>query len=253
MSGVDSGSLPLAAAGFMPTDANGAIAAGTEDFNDDGAVDSTPVSFAGNFAALAGGRSVLSLTGFMNGSPNLQVGNYNFAAYPFTSNGVTGVILLEVDGPSASSITSGVAYVQTSTSLAASSGYGLNLSAVNLSSGTGEIEEDDIAEFTTTTSNSFNGLADFSDEGNFTYKQPFDGSYSPGATGQYIATTTTNSFNFNIYVVNDATFLIMETDNNQIGTGIFELQNASGSPGSQPAIALLRTAAQAHALRRQPK
>jgi hypothetical protein len=251
MAGADTSNLPLASAGFMPTNASGAITAGTEDFNDDGVTDPSPVSFSGNFAPFVGGRSVLSLANFVNGNPNLTVGNYLFAAYPFNSNGVTGVFLLDIDGLGATSVTSGVAYLQTGTTLAASSGYGMNLSAFNLGNGTGMFEEDDIAEFTST-SNTLNGLVDFSDEGNFTFKQPFTGNYTPGVTGQYIATTT-NAFNFNIYVVNSATFLTLETDQNQIGTGIFELQNASGSPGAQPGISMVRTAAQAHAARRRPK
>jgi hypothetical protein len=249
MSGSDSGGAPLSVAGFMPV-SGGAITGGAEDFNDLGVIDSAPVIFSGGFSALTGGRSQLSLATFVNGAANDVPGNYLFAAYPFSSNGVTGVQLLEIDGL----VTSGVAYVQSGTTLAPSQGYGFNLSAINLGNGSGAFEEDDIAEFQTT-STAFNpGIVDLNDEGQTTYKQAFSGTYSAVTTGEYTATTTEagNPFvNFSFYAVNGSTFLVLELDSTQIGTGIFELQNASTSPGAEPGISMLRTPAQAHALRRK--
>jgi len=247
MSGVDSGDNPLSVAGFMPV-SSGTITGGAEDFNDAGAIDSTPVSFSGSFSALTGGRSQLSVATFVNGAANDVPGSYLFAAYPFSSNGVTGVQLLEIDGL----LTSGVAYLQSSTTLAASQGYGLNLSAVNVSNGAGAFfEEDDIAEFQATSSSFTPGIVDINDESSGTsYKQAFSGTYTAVTTGEYTATTTEagNPFvNFNFYAVNGSTFLLLEIDSGQIGTGIFELQNATGSPGAEPGISMVRSPAQAHA------
>ena len=246
MSGVDSVDNPLSVAGFMPV-SGGTIAGGAEDFNDNGFIDSTPVIFSGGFSALTGGRSQLGLNAFVNGATNDVAGSYTFAAYPFSSNGVTGVQLLEIDG----GLTAGAAYLQTGTTLAASQGYGLNLSAVNTTSGPGAFfEEDDIAEFQATNNSFTPGIVDINDEFSGTsYRQPFTGTYSSITTGEYTATTTEagNGFvSFALYAVNGSTFILLETDTNQIGTGIVELQNASGSPGAEPGISMARSAAQAH-------
>jgi hypothetical protein len=51
-------------------------------------------------------------------------------------------------------------------------------------------------------------------------------------------TATTTSFDFDFYVVNSSTFLLLVTNaqTGKIGTGIFELQNAAGSPGAGPGV-----------------
>ncbi len=122
---------PVDSGGWL-TNSSAAITAGLEDFNDGVSV-SQANSVTGNISGVSGGRSVLSLSGFVNGAPNNIPGNYRFAAYPFTfgGGGGSGMQLLEIDGLG---ITSGAAYAQTSATLAASQGYGLNLSApLNLS------------------------------------------------------------------------------------------------------------------------
>ena len=156
--------LPIDSGGWL-TNSSATITAGLEDFND-GASVSQANSVSGSISAVSGGRSVLSLSGFVNGAANNTPGNYTFAAYPFTfSGGGTGIQLLEIDGLG---FTSGPAYAQTSTSLAASQGYGLNLSALNLNevgvNQIARIEEDDIAEFTATTSG-LSGLVDLNTGG----------------------------------------------------------------------------------------
>lgn len=254
MAGFDTSGSPLGAGGFLPTSSGGTITAGMEDFNDGGNVDAAPVTVGGSFGPLTGGRSVLSLTGFVNGAANDVPGNYTFAAYPFTSNGVTGVQLLEIDSGITNAITAGTAFLQTSTSLAASQGYGFSLSAINAGNGTGAFEEDDIAEFTTTGSG-FTGIVDINDEGGLSFDQAFSSStYNPpdsSGRGTAITTEHGNAFvSYNFYVVNGSTVLLLETDSNQIGTGIFELQNGSGSPGAQPGISMFRPAVPAHAAMR---
>jgi hypothetical protein len=256
MSGSDGTGLPVSVAGFMPLDGNSNVTSGAlEDFNDNGTV-GLGGSFGGGFSALAGGRSVLTLTGFQNGSTNDIAGTYVFAAYPFTSNGVTGMELLEIDGLG---VTSGTAYVQTGTDFAASQGYGLNVSAVNtsqISSGS-EFEEDDIAEFTATSSTAFSGIEDVSDEGiSFFYDQSLSGAIAAGPTGEFAVTINANNnfnlFTFNLYAVNDSTFLVLETDGAQIGTGVVEIQNSSATPGGEPGIIHPQARPGAHvALRRR--
>jgi hypothetical protein len=238
---------PLALGGLMPVGAGSSIAAGgVEDFNDGGNVNED-TTFAGGFTALTGGRSVLSLTGFVNGAANDIAGTYSFAAYPFTSNGVSGFELLEIDGLG---VTSGAAFIQTSTTFAASQGYGLNLGGINVTGGAGAyFEEDDIAEFQTTSS-SYSGIVDVNDEGMTSFKQTLAGSYAAAGTGRFTATTT-KFFNFNFYPVDASTFLLLETDAGQIGAGIIELQNASGSAGPEPGLSIVRSAARAHAVLRR--
>jgi hypothetical protein len=240
MSGGDTSGLPLGIGGFIPLDSNSNIlAGGLEDFNDGGTFNQN-TSFTGGFSPLTNGRSVLTLSNFENGDTNEIAGTYTFAAYPFTSNGVTGVELLEIDQETqANEITSGVAYVQTGTTFAASQGYGLDLSAINIASGEGEFEEDDIAEFTSS-STGFTGILDINDEGSTTPQQSLSGTYSAAAAGYYNVTINQTDYDletFNLYAVNDSTFLMLEIDPGQIGTGAVEIQNATAAPGGIPGIA----------------
>jgi hypothetical protein len=230
---------PIEMGGYL-TNAGGIVTTGLEDVNDGGApFQSTTVS--GTIPALAGGRSVLTLNNFINGGLNGAPGTYAFAAYPFTSNGVTGFQLLEIDG---AGITSGAAFVQTGTTLAGSQGYGLNLSALN-SAG----EEDDIAEFVTT-STGFSGLLDVndvSDQGSLGFQQPLNGSYTAADSTGRGTFTTTNFFNGNFYVVDSSTFLILETDTSQVGLGVVELQGTpAASAAARSVVSALRPAARAH-------
>jgi hypothetical protein len=238
LAGENTSGRPLDSGGWL-TNSSAGITAGLEDFNDGVAV-SQANSVSGNISAVSGGRSVLSLSGFVNGAPNNMPGNYRFAAYPFTfGGGGSGMQLLEIDGLG---ITSGAAYAQTSTTLAASQGYGLNLSGLNLNEvGLNEIigiEEDDIAEFTTTT----NGLSGFVDinpgGGMLTFDKALTGSFPTPVDSNGRGTATTTPFDFDFYVVNSSTVLLLVTDT-QIGTGIFELQNAAGTPGAEPGVSRL--------------
>jgi hypothetical protein len=229
MAGFDTIGFPMAMGGFLPVSSSATIAAGVEDFND-GGTPGTGTSVGGSFTPLTGGRSVLTITGFVNGAPNDVAGSYNFAAYPFVSNGITGIQLLDIDS---GLLTSGVAYAQSGTSVAASQGYALNLSALNFG-GSSLFEEDDIAEFITT-STAFSGAVDLNDEpvllsNPLNFKQALNGTYSVDGTGRGIATS--NFFNFNLYVVNSSTALIFETDSTQAGTGVMELQGNGSSPGA---------------------
>jgi len=251
MAGFDTSFFPMAMGGFLPVSSSATIAAGVEDFNDAGVI-GTGTSVGGSFTPLTGGRSVLLLTGFVNGAPNDVAGSYNFAAYPFVSNGITGIQLLDID---TGLLTSGVAYAQSATSVAASQGYALNLSALNFGSSS-LFEEDDIAEFITT-STSFSGAADLNDEpvvlsNPLNFKQALRGTYSVDGTGRGIATSSL--FNFNLYVVNSSTALLFETDVTQSGTGVMELQGNGASPGAIKAPgSLLRAPVSPHLARHLAK
>ncbi len=255
MSGLDtlSSPFPLAVGGTFPVDANSnVLGGGFEDYNDGGAVNQD-TSFGGGFSAISGGRSVLTLTSFVNGAANDVAGTYTFAAYPFTSNGVAGIQLMEIDSSVVNGVTSGAAFVQTSTAQPGNQGYGLDLSAINIGNGPGSFfEEDDIAEFVSS-SGGFNGIVDINDEGSLSFDQSLSGSYP--AAGSATTTEHGNTFvSYNFYPVNATTFLLLEIDGNQVGTGIFEQQNASGSPGAaQPGISMLHTMVVPHAAMRHKK
>jgi len=244
--------LPIDSGGWLTYDPP-IIDAGLEDFNNPaGSVDQAD-AVSGSFSAVSGGRSVLSLGNFLNSLAN-TLGNYSFAAYPFTfsGGGGTGIQLLEIDGLG---ITSGVAYAQTSTTLAASQGYGLNVSALTLNElnkTIGTIEEDAIAEFTTTTSG-LSGFVDFNSPGMLAFDQTLTGSFPATVDNKGRGTATTKYFGFNYYVVNGSTFLLLVNDLNLFGTEIFELQNAAGSPGAESGVAPLHPAFHAHAARQQKK
>jgi hypothetical protein len=251
LAGFDASSLPMALGGTFPLDtASNVLGGGLEDFNDNGAV-GQDTSFGGGFSALSGGRSVLSLTTFVNGAANDLANTYTFAAYPFVSNGVNGIYLLENDG---AGVTIGAAFVQTGTTLAGSQGYGLNLSATNLNNGPGTFfEEDDIAEFVTTSS-SFSGFVDINDEFSTSPQQALSGSSTAADSNGRGTFTTTNFVNGNYYVVDSSTYLILETDTNQVGIGVFELQGTpAASAAARSVVSALRPAVRGHAAWRRLK
>lgn len=253
MAGFDDSSLPIGEGGWLNIGSNGTISTALEDFNDGGTVPSTPFSPTGGFSPLSGGRSVLSFTAFVNGAANFVAEPYSFAAYPFTYSGGSGVQLLEIDN---AGITSGALYPQSSTALAAAN-YGFNLSAVNFSNGPGELfEEDDIAQFLTTSSG-FSGAVDLNDEATLSFDKSLTGSFpnSPAidANGRGVATTT-NYFNFTFYAVDASTFLVLEIDPGQTGIGTFQSQGAiSTGSAARPVASLLRPMIHPHGALKKKK
>jgi len=205
---------PFTAAGLIVTDGAGTVTnASAEDINDVG-VAAEVTGTTGSYTASTGGRSELTLTNFANGN-NGGVGNYLFAAYP--SSG--GTQLLEIDN---AGVTAGVAYPQTSTTLA-SGVYGFNLTAINIS---GSFEEDAIAQFTNA-GGTFTGLIDFNDQGSGTsFGLSFGSTFAADGTvpGRGVITPTNNAFNLVSYVIDDSTSVFVEVDNSQIGLGSFALQ-----------------------------
>jgi hypothetical protein len=224
---------PIATGGFMTSDGAGNFTGGVEDVNNNGAV--TQGAFTGAAAAggSVGGRVLVNLTGFV---PATQ-----WVVYP--SSG--GLLMLETDFLN---LSLGTAYAQSSQTIGATQNYGLNLGAFNTS---GDFEEDDIAQFATT-STGFTGIVDINDDtalseeslsGNYTVDSP--------ATGRGEATTTAGGstfVSFDFYVVDSSTVLLLETDSNQIGTGTFVLQSASGGVAQATArVPIIRPSARSHA------
>jgi len=217
-------SAPVAVGGFMTSDGTGNFTGGVEDANNNGAVTQEQFSGAAASGGSVGGRVLVNLSGF---SPSTQ-----WVFYP--SSG--GLLMLESDSLNTML---GAAYAQTSQTIAASQNYAFNLSADNTSAG---LEEDDIAQFTTTSS-ALSGVVDINDDAALSFAQSLSGTYtldSP-ATGRGEATTTANGggfVSFNFYVVNSSTVLVLETDNNQIGSGIFQFQTAPSGQVAQSHVAL---------------
>jgi len=228
MAGIDYASqgVPMVIGGLIASDGT-TISGGEEDFDDGGATDTTPVTIGGTITP-SGGRSLLQLTGLVNGNGGAP-GTFTFAAYP--SSG--GIQLVEIDG---GGVTSGVAYAQTSTSLAANQGYGFNLTAVN---STGE--EDDIAEFSTASS-SITGIVDFNDQGiGPTAGQKLTGTYTADSPASGRGVITSNSFDGAYYVVDSQTALFMQADTTQLGIGSIQLQSASAQSNlTKSHLAMLR-------------
>ena len=225
MLGPDPGGNPFAAAGLMVSDGTSLITSGAEDLNDNGNIDFgsvpvTPQAFTGTFAATGGGRFAVTLSTFAGGT--------NFAAYP--SSG--GLLMLEVDAGAGSGVTGGVALAQTTgASVAASQGYGMNLTGVDLFNGT---EIDEIAEFKTTSSN-MTGLTDAND-GSVLSTNNLNGSYTVGSDGLGAATFNNNTpVGIFFYSVDNATALALSTDSTVVALGEFEVQTTpSQSALEQP-------------------
>src|ERR1700678_4298339 len=208
----------IANGGYMTFSGN--TFTGNEDVNANGNVSTSPVPFTGSAAAggSIGSRSLVSLTAFVPAT--------SWVVYP--SSG--GLLMLENDDQA---VTNGAAYAQTSgAALAASQGYGLNLSAFNPTQG---YVEDDIAQFDTT-STAFNGIIDINDNtggGNSLNSVGLGATYtldSSPATGRGEAVTTAGGddyISFTFYAVTNSQFLLLETDGTtgpggaQIGTGTF--------------------------------
>lgn len=228
---------PIDVGGWL-TNSGATITTGEEDFNDGGNVGlGLTLTGGGAFTTLADGRSTLTLNSFVNGAANDLPGTYTFVAYPFTYSGGTGIQLLEIDN---GGVTSGTAYPQTSTTLAAPpEGYGFNLSGFN-SGG----EEDDIAEFVTSSSG-FNGIVDLNDLSTLTFDKTLTATYTaPNANG--VGSATTTYWDFNFYVVNPTTYILLETDTGQVGLGTFQQQTTPTAGAAQGVVSLFRPVARPH-------
>jgi hypothetical protein len=233
-------STPLAVGGLLAIDGKGNVSGVGVDINNAGTVTSSTIT-GGSYASPSGsvgGRTVFTLSGFSVGT--------TLVAYPTAGAGLQ---ILQIDGLN---LLDGTALAQAgpTPSLQASQGYAIGLSAVNSSS-----EEDDIAEFTTS-NGSFSGIIDINDQGSTSTPQPFRGSYvldSPATGRGELTTTSSSGFDGVFYAVDSSTLLFLETDSSQIGTGIFELQNASAKPGSASPHALVVPRAVRGSLRRQDK
>jgi hypothetical protein len=224
----------VAIGGLLTTNGSGGIT-GTEDYNVGGTTVSSqtsPAPFGATYAvdATNAGRYVLSgFTTFEGGS--------SYAAYP--SSG--GVLLLEIDGIA---ITAGAAYPQTAgAAFAASQGYGMNLSGINLAALGSAVEVDDIAEFTAASGGTLSaGIIDenYAPEGGPTLGVALSsGTYATiGSGGRYGITATAGNnttstllggFTLTFYAVDGTTFPFVELDNGQVSTGVIVLQTPSTS------------------------
>lgn len=213
--------VPIAVGGFLPIDGQGNISNGLVDVNDDGNATVGTITFNGSYAAAGsvGGRTFFNVSGF-------DVAN-QFVGYPTTNAGVQ---LMESDG---AGLLSGAAFAQSTTSsLAASQGYAVNVSAINLSEGT---KEDDIAEFATNTGSGFNGFLDINDQGTLDPKQTYNGTYTLDSPADGRGEFTNSNYNLGIfYAIDSSTLLFLDAGDQVglVGTGVIQLQN-----GTQSAVA----------------
>lgn len=231
VAGITSAGAPFAGGGFMASDGNGGIMnSSNEDFVDGTTTSPAPLQFSGNYV-FNGPRATLTLSGFNPGA--------NFAAYP--SSG--GLLLLEVDSSGA---TTGAALAQSSTSLAASKGYALNLTGTNSGNnllGT-SVEVDDIAEFTAASATSnpnVTGLIDenYDPSGTPTFDEVLTGTYTaPDSSGRGTITapsepTINGGFGLTFYAVDGSNFLFIENDGTgQVGVGSFAVQSGTSQTPS---------------------
>jgi hypothetical protein len=252
----------VAIGGLMTTNGSGGIT-GTEDYNVEGTTVSSQTSPAPFGAAYAvdptnAGRYVLSnFTTFEAASSSPS-----YAAYP--SSG--GVLLLEIDSVG---ITVGAAYPQTANAaFAASQGYGMNLSGINLAALGSPVEVDDIAEFTAASGGTLSaGIIDENwapEDGTPTLGVALSsGTYGAiGSGGRYGITaaagnntisTLEGGFTLTSYAVDGTTFPFVELDNGQVSTGVIVLQTPSSSSSAiaQPNMFVVRPLIRAHAARRK--
>jgi hypothetical protein len=251
--GVDSSLVdPVAAGGYATTDAQGNLSNLLEDYNDAG-TPNTLQNLSGSCLTFVAGRCQLNLPTFSNGTTQ----DFQFAAYP--SSG--GVQLLEIDGHG---LTQGAAFAQTETSFAASTGYGLNLSGVNVSPcfNNSAAEVDTIAQFhagtpdtSSTGSVNMNGIVDENDLScQLNFGGGLGGVYVPDSTpdgrGSISALTPgtlIGGLTLQYYAVDGSTMLFIEVDSSQVAVGTFEAQSSNASAGvAQSHMAIVHPAVRAH-------
>ncbi|HEY3974446.1 MAG TPA: hypothetical protein VGM18_15695 [Candidatus Sulfotelmatobacter sp.] len=217
---------PFTSVGLLVTDGAGNITTSSvQDINDAGTAFEVP-GFSGGYSTLTGGRSLITMNGFVKGDSGSGCSSCQFAVYP--SSG--GLQILEVDGGGA---TDGVAYLQGgSPSLASGQGYGMNLTGFNFNSDT---EEDDIAEFTNTSGTFSPGKIDVNDEGSTSFGNSFSSTYSADSTvsGRGTVAAGSNSYDLITYVVNGGagtpTAVAIDSDGTFVSLGLLGTQTASAS------------------------
>ncbi|MGO8795213.1 MAG: hypothetical protein ACLQLC_10350 [Candidatus Sulfotelmatobacter sp.] len=235
LAGIYPSSTPFAAGGFMVTDGSGNItSASSEDYNEGGSLSSAPGPFTANYSASGTGR--YTLTNFATFVPS---GSPTFAAYPYSNGSLQGILLLEID---TLGITTGAAYLQNSgATFASSQGYALNFTGTS-SANESEVEVDDIAEFTATSSGAVTGVDDenYAPGGGPNYGLALDnGTYGNGAssgrnlisaaTGNSNNSTVNGGYNLTLYTVDGTTFPFIEMDSGEVSSGVIVEQNASAS------------------------
>jgi hypothetical protein len=264
--GQDEGLNPVAAGGYATAASNGTLSSGVEDWNNSINNGNVP-SFGGSCTTFVAGRCQLATTAFTNG----RSGNLTFAAYPFSSDGSNGVLLLEDDSLG---LALGAALAQSATSFTASGGYGLNLSGLNnlqnTSTGVGEV--DNIAQFVPTSAASpatnMTGNLDENDIGAPQPTSTLTGTYTPDSSADgrgSISATNSNTlfggFNLQYYVVDSATVLFIDVDSEtldggayQVALGAFEGQNSGASAtAAHRAISMLHQIVRLHGAMRHKK
>jgi hypothetical protein len=242
----------------VTSDGTSTLSNGEEDFNDayfsNVSSSTSPAQpFTGTILNSPSGSSRYQLTLGNFENTGQGFGTWGFAAYPSDN----GIVLIEIDS---SGETVGTAFAQSNTALAASTGYGMNLSGTNNEGGGGGLfEEDANAEFTTT-STGFSGAIDINDNGvsNPISDGDFTGNYGgidATADGRGLITSTTpDSNNPNIdavyYTVSSTQTVMVEVDSLQLGLGSLITQSGSSSSSlaqnfAQQHMAVVRAAAKA--------
>jgi hypothetical protein len=116
---------------------------------------------------------------------------------------------------------------------------------MNLSGNNG-VEEDDIAEFTASSTSFSGGHIDFNDDGVTAFGKTFTSTYAADSTvaGRGVVTPGSNAFNLVSYVVDTSTVVFVEIDTNQVGLGSFVAQTASAkSNAAERHLAVMRIVA----------
>jgi hypothetical protein len=222
---------PITAVGLLATDGNGNVTtASAEDVNDFG--DAGEVTgYSGTYAAVSGGRSLVTLTGFVKGDGGLGCSGCEFAAYPSTG----GMILLEVDNDG---FADGAAFLQSTsaTTFASGAGYGMDLTGGNFS-GEQPVEEDDIVEFTNTTG-ALGGIIDFNDEGSTGFDEKYTSAYTADTTvpGRGTVVGAASSSSYQNYVVDSSLSLGIVSDSTMVALGTLQTQASTGSSSSKVAV-----------------
>lgn len=203
----------LGEGGTLTLDGAGAIT-GTFDINDNGNF-SSPVVNSGSYAVsnAALGRYTMALS--LGGSTS------QFAFYPQTGGSLN---IVQLD---AAKFATGVAYPQVSSGLNAASfgaNFGLRLSGVDLVGSPGQ--EEIVGQVIPNGGSALSGTLDINDNGNLTSGASVNGSYTVNSSTLRGTATLSNpaSSTFNLYIVDTARILWLETDSNRILVGSIRKQ-----------------------------
>lgn len=205
LSGIDTGSVPLAVGGVFTSDASGNLTAGIDDSNDNGLI-ATNNAMTGSIPVATTGRGTATL--------NTSVGTLSFAFYVVDANH------LKIVETNTIPALGGEAFRQTGpfTNASVSGPFAFTIAGADLLNGNpfaagGVLTSDGAGNVTS-------GIEDFNDGGLVNTAVPFTGTYTMASTGRGTLTLNTAAGTFSLIIYpSSGGVLVLEIDTRFLTSG----------------------------------